>query len=287
MQRHRMVECIGKNDGHDGGLQQSSQIGVNTKSTLNNPTERIDGGNLNERTSEQARPANGQNTGIFDYLKILKDKSVQVVKPAVDIYKQYPFTTSMVVFGAVSVVMPTTGLPMMVKAAVDIAKDKLLSAEVSESEAQNFVGQLAVSAQQHPMVTKAISTAITTGIQTGVLNILGVTKEQMIGNAWNNGFNATLDMLTNNIDATKNLAYQHSVIAQCITTALSIASNIAVGKYTQSMPAALAESALSLGIGFFSSQFGTSSFSEVKKLIGYGQPVLQQEQTIVDHKNVE
>lgn len=50
MQRHRMVECIGKNDGHDGGLQQSSQIGVNTKSTLNNPTERIDGGNLNERT---------------------------------------------------------------------------------------------------------------------------------------------------------------------------------------------------------------------------------------------
>lgn len=32
-----MVECIGKNDGHDGDLQQSSPIGVNTKSTLNNP----------------------------------------------------------------------------------------------------------------------------------------------------------------------------------------------------------------------------------------------------------
>lgn len=219
--------------------------------------------------SEQASQANGQNTSIFDYLKILKDKSVQVVKPVVDLYKQYPFATSMVVFGAVSVVMPTTGLPMMVKAAVDIAKDKLLSAEVNENEAQSFIGQLVASAQQHPIVTKAISTDITTGIQTGVLNIFGVTKEQMICSAYGNIFNTTLDVLTNNVSAVKNLAYQHSVIAQCVTTALSIASNIAVGKYTQSMPAALAKSVLSLGIGFFSSKFGTSTFSEVKKLIGY------------------
>ncbi len=33
-----MVEGIGKSDERSGYLQQLSQIGVNTKSTLNNPT---------------------------------------------------------------------------------------------------------------------------------------------------------------------------------------------------------------------------------------------------------
>lgn len=45
-----MVESIGKNDGHDGDLQQSSQIGVNIKSTLNNLPELIDVSDLSERT---------------------------------------------------------------------------------------------------------------------------------------------------------------------------------------------------------------------------------------------
>lgn len=278
-----MVENICKNDAHGGDLPQTSLININTESLLKILPGQIEGSNLDKRTLEKVIQLDVPNTSIFDYLKTSKDQCEQIVKYALDIYKRYPFTTSMVVFGAVSIVKPATGLPMIVKSVVDAVRDKLLYAEIDENESRSVIEQIEDSAQQHKVLTEISSTAVTTGIQTVVLDILGVTKEQTIGNAWNNGFNATLDILTNNVDAIKNLAFQHPVIAQCLTTGLTIASNIAIGKYIQSMPVALVKCGLSLCIGFFSSKFGTSIFSEAKKWLGYEQPDIPSEHVI--HQN--
>lgn len=264
-----MVESIGKNGANGGDLQPTSLIHINTESLLKDIPERIEGSNLDKRTLEKNIQSDVQNTSIFDYLKTSKDQCVKVVKYALDIYKRYPFTTSMVVFGAVSIVKPTTGLPMIVKVVVDAGRDKLLSSKIDENESRSIIEQIADSAQQHKVLTAIRSTAITTGIQTVVLDILSETKEATICNALNNGFNAILDILTNNVDAIKNLAFQYPVIAQCLTTGLTIASNIAIGQYIQSTPVSLVKYGLSLCVGFFSSKFGTSIFSEAKKWLGY------------------
>ena len=218
--------------------------------------------------------------GVFDDICMIYQGVEKMTKPIINFMGKHPYVTQLLLSGAVYSVNPVSALQMLIKTAGNAITNEIL-----------LKGYAGGDFKEQPIQTKAKSTAVITGLQTVVADLNEVGNDKIIRNAWNNVFNATLDILTNDVSAVKNLANDHPVIAQCITTGLSIASNIAVGKYTQSMPVACAKSALSLCTGIFSSKFGTSIFSELKKFIGYGKSDVPSEQitsqTSVDHKKVE
>lgn len=144
-----MVEPLGRNGAFNDCLQATDPIITSADGMLDNHDKQIEDICLDQRGLIDASRSHDQDTEILGCFKTLCDKGIQVTKSAVNIYKQYPFATSMVIFGIVSAVMPATGLPMVIKSVVDIAKDKLLSEGIHENDAQTIIDKIATTAQEH------------------------------------------------------------------------------------------------------------------------------------------